>query len=259
MRKILVAAAALCALTSSIAFAANADLSKDIKQIRNALLVKGQLETTAEFNTRTQALYEKYANKTYRLHISTSSQTSSDNKWLSYNPDTEELTVSLPEIDGKIMWVQRGDGEKYGYLTFSYIQMEPVSIKSDSYIGRNGFGKEVRVERHIVNSVGIAIMGSSNTQQFKTNIPREKVRDLLKIGKLTLEVRSDFQNLQKESSLLIVDANETEPSMKRPIHVKRTNHMLPVRLVSISLHDSKGNPVLQAIGTEQDTVSFKIY
>lgn len=262
MRKILVAAAALCALTSPVAFAASADLTKDIKQIRNTSLVKGELETTAEFNARTQALYEKYANKTYRLDVSVRSPTNSDDKLLTYNPDTEELTVSLPKLDKKLVWVQKGNDRKIGFLNFSFIETEPVSIKSDSYVGRNGFGKEVRVERHIVNSVGIAILGSGNRnmtpQQFKINVAREKVRDLLEKGKLALEVRADLQNLEKEPSLLIVDADETEPSMKRPIHVKRTKHMLPVRLLSISLQDSKGNRVLEAVGTEQDTVSLEI-
>jgi len=263
MRKILVAAALLCSFTSSITFSANtADLSKDIEQIRNTPLVKGELETTAEFNARTKGLYEKYTNKTYRIEIGAKSPINSDDKLLIYNPDTEELTVSLPQLDKKLVWMPRGNDQKIGFLNFSFLQTEPISIKSDSYVGRNGFGQEVSVERHIVNSVGIAILGSGNRdmtpQQFKINMAREKVRDLLEKGKLVLEVRADLQNLEKEPSLLIVDTDETEPSMKRPIHVKRTKHMLPVRLVSISLHDGKGNLVLEAVGTEQDTVSLEI-
>ena len=263
MRNILVAAALLCAFTSSITFAASAtDLSKDIKQIRNTPLAKGELETTAEFNARTKNLYEKYAGKTYRIEIAAKSPTNSDDKLLTYDADTEELTVSLPKLNGKLVWVPSGSAEKIGFLYFSYLQTEPVSFKSDSYIGRNGFGKEVTVERHIVNSVGIAILGSANSdmkpQQYKTSMAREKVRDLLERGKLVLEVRADVQQIEKEPSLLIVDTDESEPSMKRPIHVKRTKHMLPVRLTSISLRDGKGNLVLEAVGTEQDTVALEI-
>lgn len=247
---------------SPMTFAANTDINADIKQIRNSPLVKGELETTAEFNVRTQALYQKYANKTYRLDVSTKPSGSSDLKFLVYNPDTEELTVSLPSLDKKLLWVSRDNDEKIGFLNFSFIQTEPPSIKSDSYVGRNGFGKEVKVKRQIINLVGIAILGSSNSdmvpQQFKTNITREKVRDLLERGRLVINVRSDLQNIEKEPSLLIVDEDEIEPSMKRPIHVKRTKHMLPVRLVSISLLDGKGNHILDASGMEQDTVSLEV-
>jgi hypothetical protein len=263
MRKILVALALLCSFTSSIAFSANAaNLSEDIKQIRNTQLIRGELETTIEFNARTKGLYEKYANKKYFIEIDVKTTTNSGYKLLTYNPDAEELTVSLPNLEKKLVWVLRGNDKKIGFLNFSFLQTEPISIESDSYVGRNGFGTEVRVERRIVNSVGIAILGSGNKnmmpQQFKINIIREKVRDLLEKGRLVLEVRADLQNLEKEPSLLIVDKEEIEPSMKRPIHAKQTKHMLPVRLISITLLDGNKNIVLKAIGTEQHTVSLEI-
>lgn len=262
MKLILAIAATICALIASSAFASNENINKDIKQIRNSPLVKGELEKTAEFDARTQSLYQKYSGRTYRLDVSAKSSDGSGHKFLTYNPDNEELTVSLPPLDKKLVWVPKGNDQKIGFLNFSFLQTDSPSIKSDSYIGRNGFGKEVRVERHIVNVVGVAILGSGNRdmtpQQFKTNMPREKVRDLLERGRLVIELRSDLQKLEKEPSLLIVDEDESEPSMKRPIHVKRTKYMLPVRLVTIALFDGKGNRVLDATGTEQDTVSLEM-
>lgn len=262
MKQILAIAATICALIAPSAFAANGNINSDIKQIRNSPLIKGELETTAEFDAKTQSLYQKYSGRTYRLDVSAKSSGGSEHKFLTYNPDNEELTVSLPPLDKKLVWVPKGNDQKIGFLNFSFLQTDSPSIKSDSYIGRNGFGKEVRVERHIVNVVGVAILGSGNRdmtpQQFKTNMPREKVRDLLEKGRLVIELRSDLQKLEKEPSLLIVDEDESEPSMKRPIHVKRTKYMLPVRLVTISLLDGKGNRVLDATGTEQDTISLEI-
>lgn len=262
MKQILAVAATICTLIATSTFAANGNINSDIKQIRNSPLVKGELETTAEFDVRTQSLYQKYSGRTYRLEVSAKSSASSEHKFLTYNPDNEELTVSLPPLDSKLLWVPKDNDEKIGHIYFSFLETDSPSIKSDSYIGKNGFGKEVRVERHIVNVVGVAILGSADEdmtpQQFKTNISREKVRDLLKNWRLVIELRSDLQKLEKEPSLLIVDEDESEPSMRRPIHVKRTKYMLPVRLVTISLLDGKGNRVLDATGTEQDTVSLEI-
>lgn len=262
MKKILTIAFSICSLITSTAFAANANVNADIKQIRNSPLVKGELETTAEFDLRTKSLYQKYSGKVYQLEVNTKNAIGSEHKYLTYNPDIEELTVSLPGLDKKLVWVPKGNDQKIGFLNFSFIQTDNPSIKSDSYIGRNGFGKEVRVERHIVNVVGVAVLGSGNRdmtpQQFKMNIKRDKVRELLDKSKLIVEVKSDLQQIEKEPSLLIIDQDESEPSMKRPLHVKRTKYMLPVRLISIALLDSKGNRVLEAVGVEQDTVSLDV-
>lgn len=259
MLKTITKAALLITLTSSFSLAAsNAELAKDIKQIRNAPLVKGGLETTSEFDARTKRLYEKYLNKTYRLEISVRNPTNTTDKLVTYNPDTEELTVSLPTLDKKLVWIPIDGDKKIKFLNFSYIQTEPSTIKSDSYSGRNGLGNQVKVERHVVTSIGVAVLGAGNRdmipQRFSTTIVREKVRDILEKGKLVMEIKTDIQNLEEEPSLLLIDEDEGEPTMKRPVHVIHTKYMLPVRLISISLFDGKGTQVLQAQGVEQNTV-----
>lgn len=259
MLKTITTAALLFTLTSSFALASNAELAQFIKQIRNVKLVKGELETTTEFDARTKRLYEKYSNKTYRLEVSVRNPTNATDKLVTYNPDTEELTVSLPTLETKLLWVPIDGDEKIRFLNFSYIQTEPSTIKSDSYIGRNGLGNQVKVDRHVVTSVGIAVLGASNNdmipQRFTTTIAREKVRDILEKGKLAMEIKTDIQNLGA-SSLLVIDIQEGDPTMKRPVHAIQTKYMLPVRLISVSLFDGKGTQVLQAQGVEQNTVAL---
>ena len=142
-------------------------------------------------------------------------------------------------------------------MNYSFLQTEPQVIKSDSYIGKNGLGTQIKVERHAVSTVGVAILGSENKhmipQRFSIPFPRERVRELYAKGRVFLELKSDIQDLEEKPSLLLIDESEAEPKMQRPIHVLRVKYMLPVRMVSISVLDEGGKQVFQSEGTEQTT------
>jgi hypothetical protein len=262
MNALFAAPIVLLTLLQGVANASNSDLTKDIKSIRGAQLAKGELETTAEFKERRAALYQRYTNKTYRLEFSVKSLETESYKPLTYNPDNEQLTFSLPSLGTKLMWVASNGDKKIGWLAFSFLPTEPRSIKSDSYIGRNGLGTQVKVDRHYITTIGVAVLGRSNKdmtpQKFSVQVPRSQVKDLLERGRVTLDIKSDLQDLEEKPSLLLTEEDETEPKMQRPIHVVRTSFMLPVRLIALSLADSKGARILHEQGAEQDTNALEI-
>ncbi len=83
-------------LYSASVFSANAELSKDLQEIRRIPpLTKGELETTAEYKKRISALYKQYANRTYQLAIQIKEENAGSRaKIATYDADKEMLKIS---------------------------------------------------------------------------------------------------------------------------------------------------------------------
>lgn len=247
----------------------NPELRKDMQALINTPMAKGELESTSEYRERVKQLYDKYDKRTYRVVFGVKENNTDRRKLVSYDPDTEVMSVSMPELNFGTVGVQIGDKSETLRITRSFLETEPSVIKTTSYTGRNGFGREVVVEKYIATFKGLAILGSSNTnmkpQTFTASMPRDRVKDILERGKVALTIKTELLTygegtylldswLQgKEASVLVKEAEIDRPTMKDPRDIERTRLMLPVRLISLSLLDGNGNEVIQAQGSEQDT------
>jgi len=251
----------------------NSELRRDMQALINIPMAKGELENTSEYRERVKQLYEKYDKRTYKVVLGVKETNTDWRKLVSYNPDTEVVSVSMPELNFGFVGVQIGDKSESLNITRSFLETEPTVIKTSSYTGRNGLGREVTVEKYMATFRGLAILGSSNEnmtpQTFTASIPRERVKDILERGKVVLTVRSELLTYGegtylldswlsgKEASLLVKETDNDRPTMKDPRDIERTRLMLPVRLIALSLLDGNGNEVIQAQGTEVDTPAIK--
>lgn len=251
----------------------NSELRRDMQAIIGTPMAKGELESTSEYKERVKQMYDKYDKRTYKVVLEVKENNSDGRKLVLYNPDTESLTVAMPELHFGTVGIQIGDKSEEYKITRSFLETEPSAIKTSSYTGRNGLGREVVVEKYIATFKGLAILGSSNTnmtpQTFTATAPRDRIKDILERGKVVLTVRTellaygegtyllDTWLLGKEASVLVRETENDQPTMKDPRDIKRTRLMLPVRLISLSLLDGSGNEVIQAQGTEQDTPAIK--
>ena len=246
----------------------NPELRRDMLAVISTPMAKGELESTSEYKERVKEMYEKYDKRTYKVVLGVKENNTDRRKLVSYNPDTEAITISMPELDFGSADIQIGDKAEGLRITRSFLETEPAVIKTSSYTGRSGFGREVVIEKYVATFKGLAILGSSNThmtpQTFTATMPRDRVADILERGKVVLTVKTELltygdgtylldRMFGKEASVLVRETENDRPTMKDPREIERTRLMLPVRLISLSLLDGNGNEVIQAQGTEQDT------
>jgi len=251
----------------------NLELRRDMQALIDTPMAKEELESTAEYKMRVKKIYEKYDRKTYKVVLGIKERNTNRRKLVLYIPDKEMIAVGMPQLDFGSVGIYIADKAETFKITRSFLETEPAIIKTSSYTGRNGFGHEVVVEKYIATFKGIAILGSSNTsmtpQIFTASVSRDRVRDILERGKVVLTVRAellsygegtyllDSSPLGKEASVLVRETEHDRPTMKDPRDIERTRLMLPVRLISLSLLDGNGNEVIQAQGTEVDTIAIK--
>lgn len=262
LKYLTIAAPLLFACVSS--HASDAQLSRDIASIANTSMTKSDLETTDEFNQRVESEYAKYLNKIYEIKINTSKQFNSGHKYLSYDADTSLLTVSLPDLDRLPVWVENKGSRDIKWIYFSFVQTKESDVKASEYQTRNGLGNEVTVKKFDALEYGVAVLGNSNPnmtpQKYSSKVPRDLVRGVLESGVLLMKLRTDLLNLKqnlKGPSIFLTDKETREPSMRDPIEMKRVMHMLPVRLLSITLLDAAGNVVMVHDGVEIDAQAVK--
>lgn len=245
------------------------ELRRDMQTLISTSMAKGELESTVEYKDRVKKLYEQYDKRTYKVLLGVKENNTDRRKLVSYNPDTEVISVTMPELNFGTIGIQIGDKSETHRITRSFLETEPSVINTSSYTGRNGFGREVMVEKYIASFKGLAILGSSNTnmtpQTFTSTMPRDRVKDILERGKIVMTVKTELLThgdgtylldnwiVGKEASILVKETENDPPTMKDPREIQRTRLMLPVRLISLSLLDGNGNEVIQAQGTELDT------
>lgn len=264
---IIIAFNALSAPTSD-----NIRINNDIAELRKISLSKKPLENSSEHETRKRDLLSKYNGKIYHLTTSVyNPENKSKNNLVSYDPDTETITVSLPELQKELVWIPTDGERKLKWVNHSFINTAHGEIKQRSYIGQNGFGAKVKVVEAILSSAGVAILSSgekdgvrAEPQTFTSKVNRSKAKDILNGGRVSLILRSDLQYVSIPTSagsdplsLLIVKKLEAEPTISRPLHTISTEYMLPVRLISIELFDSKSNLILQGQGKEIDSFPYE--
>ncbi len=256
---------------SLLTLANNQSLEIDIAKLKMLQFTKKPLESTLEYNARKQRVHDEYLNRTYRLVVGVyNPKNKTDGGLVSYDTDTETLTVSMPELQHELVWLMDGGEKKLKWINYSFLDVNLGDIKKRTYVGQNGFGRKVKVLEIIFNSNGVAILSTGKrnetygeAQSFTTTVSRSKARDILENGKLVLTFRNELQfydtdNIDDEgaSSLLIIKKTEHEPTITRPIHSVSTKYMLPVRLIHLSLHDGKGAVILQAQGSQIETSPY---
>lgn len=244
----------------------------DINKLKATPLLKGELETSAEYLARVKKLYSDYNRRIYKIFLSVKDQNSGREKMVSYDPDTETLKVSLPGLDFTTVGI--GDGKKTETyrITSSHLALNSSGVKASKYTARNGYGHETTVAKLEAASTGLALLGTSNHdmegQHFSTTISRDRIKDILDKGQVVLTVRTELLQdgpetflmdkwlSPKGASLLVIDQDERAPTMKDPVHVIKRTHSLPVRLLSIEVLDGTKQEVLQSPGSEIDTTSL---
>ena len=245
----------------SHSFSGDSALSQDIHSLSNLTLDRLELETTKEFKERIDEIYERFSNRTYKLSISPKNPPFSDHKFLQYDPDTSILTISLPRLSQKLLWVEKRGKQEIAWLTFSHIQTESDLLAAEVYVARSAFGQEIEIEKIHRRDSGVAILGKVNPdltpQQFTLNVTREKVRELLDEGKLILHLRSDLQRLGENPFLLLSETKESKPTIRAPYHTIIETKILPARLISVELYDREGNLVYQAEGKQITTNALR--
>ena len=231
----------------------NPELLKNINSIVNTPLIKGELETTEEFNGRVKKQYEKYSNKNYKVKIKITNLRSGDLKHnlytsLNYNADTSELTFSLPELERNLFYYEKNGEKRIVFISSSFIQTEPT-VKDHISRREEAAGRTHPYYGLVQN--GIAVLGEG-LRSFRVNIARDKVREIYDNGMIVLNVKTDLQFLT-ESNLgrydpVILFTNERKNHEGRTIK----EISLPVRLISVELYNSKGNLVIkEQIESEQ--------
>jgi hypothetical protein len=241
-------------------FSFDNDVLKDIQEIQNSSIEKGELETTAEFNLRKGSLRNKFVNHSYTYKTSVANLTTKYYKPLKYNADTETLTLYLPRLELKLFMNSSNGNYSTTFLTYSFLEVDIGKMDSSNYTARNGLGREVNVEKLVVESNGFAILSKNNPdmnpQYYTVQINRDRVRDILDNGKIEFKLRMDLIDEKFQKSPLVTESEHQEPTMKRPIEFDRTDKMLPVRLISISVYDGKGNKVMEKPGSQVNVPAF---
>ncbi len=224
------------------------ELKKDMLTIVSLQLIKGKLETTAEYERRLASIYAKFDKRTYKVSI----QLAGRDDIVEYNPDTELLTISLPDFGNH-------DDSNFSY---AILEVGSPQVKRSKYTATNGFGHKLTVSKLESTAWGCAII-SKNPQIFSVTIPRKRIGGILNRGKLMMVIKTDLRaefftesGMEDYPSLLInrLADGSRGPSFDFPFERSFEQHLLPVRLISVSLMDEKGAEIFQAQGAEQDAI-----
>lgn len=247
----------------------------DMLEMLNTSLQKGEFETTGEFRDRILELYNSYDAKTYEIELNIEDHNTEHRKLAKYNPDSEILSVSMPELEFTTVGIQMNEKADDYHITLSYIETKSLQQDISKYTATNQFGTEVEVVKEIFSDMGLAILGESNRdmngQTFSVKVPRDKAKSILKNGRVRITVKTDLIKRgnnsfmldtwmtweSKGASILITEKYEREPTMTDPHHIIRERVMLPVRLLSMALIDETGKEIKNAKGTQINTNYFR--
>ena len=241
--------------TSSNTDSVNSAISQAIDNIIDTSWIKDELETTVEFNERIKKELEKHSNKSYKVKLKSKDIPNYPHKFLTYNADTSILTLSLPDIESKLLYVEDNGKRELISIPASYIETDTLKDRATREIEAVGGSTS---EDYDLDIYGIAILGQ-NSQGFSAKITRDKVSNFLDDGVIVLNVKPDLHYYTDDRHLgmvkpQIVFTNEREKPTIEGRYIEE--FWLPVRLISVEVYNGKRDIVLRGQGTEINTTAF---
>ena len=248
-----------------ISFESIAQLLADINEMSNSALKIGPFETKEEFNNRVKDFSKKFSEKAYKIQLPIENAENKKNEIAHYNAETNILTVSLPQAEKRLIWINEKGKRSLKWLNSSYIILETSNIDTSSYEAGNRLGAKVAISKLRRSTNGIFVLTTASksysddrTQKFDVLIDRDIAKKILVKGKVDLELKIDSQYLEDdETPLLISDKNEIEPTFDNPIDLVDLKFGLPVRLLSLTLLDSDGSIIFKEKGRQIQTIPIK--
>ena len=229
-------------ILSQIQYRSQDDFVKDINEIIKSKVEKSSLETTQEFATRKNSELRKYERNGYSLSFKIDNSKNSKDSLVYFEPDQSKLFVTMPKREKEIVWLGPKNDQLL-WLHISYLNVKNLSGKIDSYVAQNSFGAKKDITRIRKEGIGIAILNSvgnyqAKPQTFMMNVDRQVAAEILKSGRLELNVFVDTQYSSVKKETILTESGEViEPNMNYPLDIKTILHGLPVRLVSLKLYD----------------------
>ena len=230
------------------------NLVKDLKDIRANNYTKGSLETTQEFMNRKIAGFKRHLHRGYKVNVKVSNPDNDQNNIVRYDPDKSILFITMPRREKDL--VRLGAQKQLVWVHYSFLKLETVSRNIDSYVASNALGMKKEIAKIEEDANGIAILNavgdySSLPQTFTVKMDRNMAAEILKKGKLELNVFVDLQYIDTENeNILYKSGTAMKPTMSDPYDVNIKLYGIPVRLVSMRLYDEKNNRIAEWEGQQ---------
>ena len=245
------------AIEPIISFGDNQSFLKDIKAMRTERLVKDGFESTADFAQRKQQYFARYKKgKGYRISLKIDNGKNEKNKLVSFNPDTEEVQITLPRISRDLGKFYEGETSEFKWIHHSFVEIDSIEHKVRKYEAKNRLGASINVVEMSSTKFGLAVLSQATEdyskdfrQTFTTRIPKAQARGVLEKGEVILEVVLDPRYPSAEGSpFLLKEATRDAPTFDRPIDIKETRYAVPVRLLKIRLLNEVKAEIFSAVG-----------
>lgn len=228
-------------ILSGIQYRSQDDLVLDVIEITKNKVKKNPLETTQEFSARKKEEFRKLEGNGYLISIKVDNSENNRKSLVYFDPDQSRIIVSMPKREKGLVFL--GPRRDLLWVHFSYLNIKTLSQKADTYVAQNGFGQKKEITRIRKEGIGVAILNTvgnyqENPQTFIINADRQLASEILKNGRLEMNVFVDSQYSDPDGeNILIKSGDNMNPSMTYPFDIKEELHGLPVRLVSLKLYD----------------------
>ncbi len=245
----------------TIVFGNNETLVKDIEAMRKEKLAKDGFESNAEYVQRKQRYFDQFRKgKGYRITLDVDNAQNKKDKLVYFNPDTEELQISMPRISRDLIWMDTGEKNNLKWIHYSFVQVDSTDHKLGTYKASNRLGASIDVVEMAVTRYGLAILsqatkdyGKDLRQTFTTRVGKNEARELLEKGKIVLEVVFDPRYpSNKDNPFLLKNEDKHKPTFDRPMDMTDTRYAVPVRLLRTRLLSKAGAEIFSATGQQVD-------
>ncbi len=251
--------------TAPVVFGDKNALLADIKAMQGERLTKGDFESKSEYEQRKQAYLDRFKKgKGYKISLEIDNPQNKKEKLVYFDPDSEEVRISLPSISRDLVWVNSGGKDGLKWLHNSFVQVESTDHKLKTYKASNRLGASIEVVEMAITRYGIAVLsqatkdyGKDLRQRFSTQLNRDAAKEILESGKIVMEVIFDPRYpLAKDNPFLIKNEDKTKPTFDRPLDVTDIRYAVPVRLLNIRLLNKAGKEVFATSGRQIDVESL---
>jgi len=248
---------------ASLTFNDFEEYKQDLNTMMGDNLKKESMESTQEFLNRKSGIFEKYKQKAYKIRTKIDNKENKRNEMVVFDPDKSELSISLPGIYKDIIGSHPQKRDKFIWLHYSFVRVEPITSDYSTYIASNALGQKTEIVKIRETGIGIAVLSTGDWfdkgQSFSITIQRELAKSILADGSLEMEVFVDYPYIDIESSVPFVEEEVVrEPKMSEPYDVDVKYYGFPVRLVSLRLLDSSDEIVHEWNGTQIFTSAVSV-
>lgn len=245
----------------NIVFGNNEALVKDIEAMRKENLAKDGFESNAEYVQRRQRYFDQFRKgKGYRITLDIDNAQNKKDKLVNFNPDTEELRITLPSISRDLVFLDTGEKNNLKWIHHSFVQVDSTDHKLRTYKASNRLGASVDVVEIAVTRYGLAVLsqatkdyGKDLRQTFITRVGKNEARELLENGKIVLDVVFDPRYpSSKDNPFLLRNEDKNKATFDTPFDLTDTRYAVPIRLLKVRLISKAGAEIFSAIGKQVD-------